>query len=143
MPLGVLIKSGVLYARICHIIKHVVCLSLCVCTSALAIFMDQFWNQGYVRTPNNLGMTRKIKTFKLQKNIFLKFSSLNQKFPSQNALLSEPRISLPKCIFPPWMPHTSINASSNPKVKQVPLIYIRYQLSVVQIWIHYHRFLIY
>ena len=43
-----------------YIINRIVCLYVCLCTSTLAIFMDRFWNQGYLWTPHGLEMTRKI-----------------------------------------------------------------------------------
>ena len=85
-----------------------------VCTSALAIFMDRFWNQGYLWTPYDQGMTRKIYIFR------------TKNFPPWMPHLSEPKISLLECLiflslkvpslnasflwtknFPPWMPHLS------------------------------------
>ena len=33
---------------------------VCLSGSVLAIFMDRFWNQGYLWTPHDPGMTRKI-----------------------------------------------------------------------------------
>ena len=55
-PINPTIRSS----RDIYIIKRIVCLFVCVSGSALAIFMDRFWNQGYLWTPHDPGMTRKI-----------------------------------------------------------------------------------
>ena len=102
--------------RIIYIIN---CMSVCLSVSALAIFVDRFWNQGYLWTPYDPGMTRKYENFKFQKKILKIFD-----------FLSEPKISLLECIiflnwkfpslnasivqtknFPPWMPLQTQRAS--------------------------------
>ena len=54
-------------------------MSVRLCTSALAIFLDRFWNQGYLWTPHDPAMTTKIWNFKISKKkiFFEKFLSLN------------------------------------------------------------------
>ena len=48
-----------------YIIKHIVCLSVMVSASTLAIFMDRFWKKGYLWTPHDPGMTRKIWIYQI------------------------------------------------------------------------------
>ena len=58
---------------ICYTMKLHNCLTL-VCISDLALFVNGFWNQGYLRTAHghdDLGMTRRIQYLKLE-NFFLK-----------------------------------------------------------------------
>ena len=48
---------------------------------ALAIFMDRFWNQGYLWTPHDPRMTRKIQNFQILKILKKKINN----FPSLNS----------------------------------------------------------
>ena len=58
------IKFSVIYFEtklsITHLYNKAQFMFVCVSASVLAIFMDRFWNQGYLWTPHDPGMNTKI-----------------------------------------------------------------------------------
>ena len=61
-------KMWVSHFLFCYLYNKVQFMFVCLSASALAIFMDRFWNQGYLWTPHDPGITRKIWYFKISKN---------------------------------------------------------------------------